>query len=115
MSVPGFPKWGSSIPGWPSEGLYFIGDFDGDGADDIAFVKKADKSDGTKWNIVSGRIGGPISQWWGRELLGWPHNGRFFIGDFDGDGADDIAFVKKADNSNWAVWHIVSGRTGGPI
>jgi hypothetical protein len=103
MSVPGFPKWGSSIPGWPSEGIYFIGDFDGDNADDVAYLHPEGR-----WYIVSGHNGAPfVDKWWGREIPGWPGNGRYFIGDFDGDGADDIAFLHSEGR-----WYIVSGRSG---
>jgi hypothetical protein len=102
----GHPWWGNSIPGWPADGRYFIGDFNGDGASDIAFLA-AD----AKWYIVNGNSGAPFGNpWWGNSIPGWPADGRYFIGDFNGDGASDIAFL-AAD----AKWYIVNGNSGAPF
>lgn len=99
------PWWGYQIPGWPVDGRYFVGDFNGDGAADIAFL-----SADAKWYIVNGRNGGSFpALWWGYQIPGWPADGRYFVGDFDGDGAADIAYL-SAD----ARWYIVNGRNGGP-
>ena len=101
------PPWnGNVIPGWPADGRYFIGDFNGDGASDIAFLA-ADAS----WHMVNGNSGAPFPPPWnGNVIPGWPADGRYFIGDFNGDGASDIAFL-AAD----ASWHMVNGNSGAPF
>lgn len=94
-----FPYWGGSIPGWPGDGNYHTGDFDGDGAGDVAFIEREGK-----WYIASGRDG--AAHWWGYGIPGWPWDGRYFIGDFNGNGASDIAFLQREGR-----WYIIDGKT----
>lgn len=103
------PWWGNEIPGWPGNGRYLVGDFDGDGADDIAYLHQQE----ARWYIVRGRDGKPFGPpWWGNEIPGWPADGRYFVGDFDADGADDIAYLSQ--DKPWGRWYIVNGRDGSP-
>jgi len=99
--------WGKNIPGWPANGDYYIGDFNGDNASDIAFLQAGTAN----WYIVNGASGGPIGHWWGKNIPGWPANGDYYVGDFNGDNAADIAYLQTGT----ANWYIVDGVSGGPI
>jgi hypothetical protein len=93
------------VGGFPCDSRYLIGDFNGDGSDDIAR-----QDDFGRWFVINGSTGAPFpNPWWGYEIPGWPADGRYFVGDFDGDGADDIAYVSEAGR-----WHIVNGQDGSP-
>ena len=89
---------------WPDENnsTQLIGDFNGDGKDDIVNLQ----SDGTSNNWIA--IAGENNQfslmrynlgiergYWGNK-----NNSEQLIGDFNGDGLDDIANV-QSDGNNW--------------
>ena len=44
-----------------------------------------------------------------RAIPSWPAHGRDFVGDFNGDGAADIALLRLDGH-----WFIVNGRDGSP-
>ena len=71
-------------------GVFYIGDFDGDGRDDFAFFEPGDNSMHVLLNTVTGYTFGTG---WGAGEFG-DASGEFAIGDFNGDQTDDFAFFK---------------------
>ncbi len=87
--IPGIP-WGSQIPGWPGDGHYFIGDFNGNGAADRLYL-----SPEGGWYVVDSKTGagGMPNLPWGHTIPGWPGGGRDACLDFNGDGIMDRCFI----------------------
>ena len=106
--IPGW-LWGKKPNGWPalSGAQFFVADVNGDGKADLIMVNQAGQ-----WYAVSG-TNSPIAEngfKWGQQFPGWPGNGRFYIGDFDGDGKADRAYLRDND----AAWHAVGTGSGAP-
>ena len=70
-----------------------FGDFDGDGRTDIAIPPATDSSG--NWTVClssgSSATGFVCRSWFGNGS--WASPGNYIVGDFDGDGRDDIAMV----------------------
>jgi hypothetical protein len=97
--------WGSQIPGWPGAGI-MLGDFDGDGKTDRAFVDR----DG-RWHVVCTETGQPPAHipWGSKAAPGWDDPANIYLGDFDGDGKTDRAYVASDGE-----WHVILSSTGQP-
>jgi hypothetical protein len=77
-----------------------VGDFDGNGTDDIAL------KNGSGGIGIWGVSGGTMSSWsnLGTAASGWMFAG---VGDFNGDGTDDIAW-RNSSNGQTGYWQINS-------
>lgn len=84
----------TTASGW---GPQLVGDFTGDGKDDIANFHA---SNGTWWvSKSSGTVFNPANLWADfTTASGWAPQ---VVGDFDGDGKDDIANFHKSNGSWW--------------
>ena len=93
--------WGSltTITGWDT---IVVGDFNGDGLDDV--LGRAN-SDGTFWLAESNGNGFTNSHWGG--LLNSITWSDISVGDFNGDGQDDVA--SRAPDGTW--WASISNGT----
>ena len=111
--------------GWARSGFVrpLIGDFDGDGRDDIALLRQesgwdtlpvASAAGRGEW-AVTNRPAGPFAGWATRSGV------KPLTGDFDGDGRDDIALLRQ--DAGWDTlpvafaagsgsWTIVNGSIG---
>lgn len=80
----------------------FVGDFDGDGRDDLAMVTIPERMTSEIWVMTydDGGFNDPQSVY---ELEGIGANTVFYAGDFDGDGADDIALRNRQTRSKGQV------------
>ena len=76
------------------DGKFYIGDFDGNGGDDIAFFA----ADNTMHIALHSAAGFAVGREWEPNAFGHT-DGQFFIGDFDGDRRSDFAFFEPADDS----------------
>ena len=82
-----------------------IGDFNGDGVDDVLVSNGIDLAG---WQISNGQRTGDL--WFGSLADGWKFAG---VGDFDADGTDDI-LLADPDN-NLAAWKVKDGKAVGII
>ena len=108
---PALPLWRNNFIG--SIGLDHrmttpvVGDYDGDGVDDLVHVGHASG----KWfyfSSLEGKIDSIGDSWTAWENTA-ASNRTILVGDFDGDGKMDPAFVDKAERK----FYVRSSRTGG--
>jgi hypothetical protein len=105
------------VPGsWqfmPNDQIY-VGDFDGDGADEVAIFNGTDwvmpylgllDSDGVGGLRLVARYDGDIPGW-----DGFAANDRFLVADLDGDGRDDLVVVNTDD---WSMPYVGLLRSSG--
>ncbi|HAK58991.1 MAG TPA: hypothetical protein DCO77_01240, partial [Nitrospiraceae bacterium] len=117
-------EWTTTAPYWGASNLTYVGDFDGDGNDDIATVK-----------IGACGIIGCMSTVWVKRSIGdsfieerWADvtfgSYNYWVGDFNGDGKSDIAYtwtmklyVLKSTGSSFVSesWTANAGNWGGTI
>ncbi|TYL51164.1 M64 family metallopeptidase [Agromyces mariniharenae] len=107
-----------AMPGWdvkPGD-QFFTGDFDGDGLDEVVVYNSVDftfpylglfevRPDGTLHLLA--RYDGDIPGWGG-----FARNDRFLVGDFDGDGKQDLLIYNLADWSSRYVALLTSTGRG---
>lgn len=89
----------------------FVGDFDGDGRDDVLCH---DASTGSKWIDFAGGSG----ELWGTDWYrhgGWCAEAahRISTGDFNGDGRDDLLCHDASDGRKWVDLASMSGEFHG--
>ena len=102
--------WNWTWPGMGSQHQVVFGDYDGDGVTDRAIV---DKNNGL-WYILSSQTGGFLKTSSGDQIWGWTFdkwagsNSKILVGDYDGDGVTDRAFVDVSKNKVY----IYSSRNG---
>ncbi len=91
----------STASGWGSQ---LVGDFDGDGLDDIANYH----SKSGRWWVSESTGSGFVTRLWAdfSTASGW---GSQLVGDFDGDGLDDIANYHSKSGRWWVSESTGSG------
>lgn len=96
------PNWRNTLTrNWATERL-LIGDFNGDGKDDLASIAIGEEFEGGRRAIVRVLISsetGFIPSSFNRNLAGFARNQQWMVGDFNGDGKDDLVNVYGVDNS----------------
>ena len=100
--------WGRQIPGWPGDAnRLLVGDFDGNGFDDLMYVHP-----GGQFYAVTGNSASPMGNWWGTTIPGWPGDvNQLLVGDFNGNGTDDLMYFQSSDQKHFAV----EGSSGAPM
>lgn len=96
---------------------YVIGDFDGDGADDLLSIKDPwvhlHRYTGSGWQFMWGTNSGSI-HWWNLSP-----SDKYVAADFDGDGRDELLAIKDpwAHLMKWngSSWQYLWGTGGGWI
>ncbi len=96
--------------GWCNHatGRLLVGDFNGDARDDILCH---DISTGKKWIDFANASGQFLGTNWSRESNWCRHdNGRLFVGDFNGDGRDDLLCHDVSTGKKWVDLANASGQ-----
>ncbi|MCW5981415.1 MAG: VCBS repeat-containing protein [Bryobacteraceae bacterium] len=95
---PGTGRWIDPNQWGHAFGRFFVADFNGDGKADLGFFEPADNSFHVNLSTGNGLFGAGSGRWINPNQ--WGHaGGRFYIGDFNGDGRSDLGFFEPADNS----------------
>jgi FG-GAP repeat. len=109
-------RYDGDIPGWGGlarNDKFYVGDFSGDGKDDLYVFNGLDwsmtyvamlRSTGTGFTLVR-RFDGDIPGWGGLAA-----NDQLHVGDFDGDGRDDLYIFNGPD---WSMPYLGMFRSNG--
>lgn len=112
----GVRRFDRQLPGWDDmrrNDKFFVGDFDGDGKADIAVFN------GQDWNVgyllILHSTGNDLTvvRRFDDQLPAWDsmkRNDQFFVGDFDGDGKDDLYVVNLTD---WSMGYLLMLKSTG--
>ncbi|GAA4012639.1 FG-GAP-like repeat-containing protein [Streptomyces marokkonensis] len=111
------PSWDAEPGGWTARNMTLhSGDFDGDGRDDLAAWYDYDNGDDRLFTFTATPSGGFNAAFpsWSNTNNDWnSDNLKFVVGDFNGDGRDDLGgLYRHADNSVKTYSFLANG-TGG--
>ena len=112
------PTWIATgdIPGWDGirqNDVFYVGDFDGDGRDDLYVVNFKDWDKPYFGMLRSTGNGFASVRRYDRELPGWDTmqpNDQFYVADFDGDSRDDLYVFNGRD---WSEGYLIMLRSTG--
>ncbi|MBO7414412.1 MAG: hypothetical protein J6U20_12260 [Fibrobacter sp.] len=95
----------------PNRLRFFVGDFDGDGIDELGAVEEL-RTREFKWYLGSSKSPNRHSPIWGQKMFS--RDGyltyKIITGDYDGDGKTDFGVVTFKDDRSY--WNIYSSKTG---
>ena len=80
-----------------------VGDFDGDGRDDLALIYEGPTGKASVWIHSSNGNGFDYTRWQ-RLDANFSNSQRWEVGDFDGDGRDDMVLVYDAGTYGATAW-----------
>ena len=101
------------------EGIQLTGDFTGDGKDDIAMASEIGATNELQWMIMDTVSTGDrfqsFTNWTNVNNVfgGRPTYSQFHVGDFNGDGKDDIAMASEIGTTDELQWMILETASTG--
>ena len=107
-----------SIPGgWTisPDDQFYVGDFDGDGLDELALFNGVGGSLQLALVDINGAGELQVTSTYVGDIRGWgglAPNDRFVVGDFDGDGRDDLLIYNAEDWNTTYVGVLLSSGSG---
>lgn len=99
-------RWATNQGAWIENGIFFAGDFDGNGCSDIGYawqyngeiVLDVHKSNGSSFDLER----------WSNGAMYWPQYFSITPGDFNNDGKTDVAVtVTQTTKGNYPIIYIV--------
>jgi hypothetical protein len=94
-------------------GEYYIGDYDEDGSEDLGFFEPANNSFYISFSDGEGFYGPHSGQWIAPGTFGHA-GGRYYVGDYDGDGDADLGFFEPTGTYANSFWVARSSGTSFP-
>ena len=77
-----------------------IGDLNGDGREDLAWLKRTGATSGQLWVALSDGVNfGPPETWWIGDTIVPVNGSQLLIGDFHGDGRADVAIFGRGEST----------------
>ena len=104
-----FTQWGANGADLALQGRYHLGDFNGDGRTDIVSFE----SNGGFYVWLSTGSGFAYGGQWGANGADLAPQGRYQLGDFNGDGKTDI--ISFESNGGFYVWQSTGSGFSGPV
>ncbi|WP_217140572.1 FG-GAP-like repeat-containing protein [Streptomyces sp. AC627_RSS907] len=112
-----FPSWDAKPGGWTARNMTLhSGDFDGDGRDDLAAWYDYDNGDDRLFTFTATPSGGFDAAFpsWSNTNDDWnSDNLKFVVGDFDGDGRDDLGGLYRHADGSIRTYSFLANGTGG--
>lgn len=111
-------RYDGDMPGWggfAAHDRFFVADFNGDGRDDLIVTNGDDWSMTYVGMLTSSGGGFALTQRYDGDIPGWgglARNDEFFVGDYSGDGKDDLIIFNGEDWSMSYVGLFRAGRGG---
>jgi len=100
-------RWATAQGEFWNEQKWLTGDFNGDGRDD--FAKVFNDAGRANIDVYLSNNGSFINQRWATQQGGYWNNQKWLVGDFNGDGLDDLAKVFNHANQASIDVHLSSG------
>lgn len=103
-------RWGINLPNFQSLSDFVVGDFDGDGDDDLGYRDTSATGSAGAWHLAVDELVGPgVNE---RTNLAGLNNAATYrnvvVADFDFNGKDDIA----VQNATTKDWYVLISRNG---
>ncbi|UYQ61749.1 FG-GAP-like repeat-containing protein [Streptomyces peucetius] len=112
-----FASWKVAAGNWNFENFdIYSGDFDGDGRDDVAAWYDYDAGNDRLFTFKSRADGGfnaPVASWETPAGNWWYAHVKPAVGDFNGDGRDDLAAFYGYDSGEMKLWTFTTDANGG--
>jgi Subtilase family len=100
-------RWANQQGGFGNEQKWLAGDFNGDGIDDLANVFNDSGKASIDVHLSNGNSF--INERWATQQGGFWNNQKWLVGDFNGDGRDDLAKVFNESNQASIDVHLSNG------
>jgi hypothetical protein len=108
----GSGRWVSPDTFGHGSGQHYVGDFNGDGRCDLGFFEPSDDTFHVNLSTGSGFFAPGSGRWVSSNAFGNPR-GRYHVGDYNGDGRDDLGFAEPGDHTFWVTLSRGDGFLGG--